>query len=145
MPSKYDRGYKFPPPPTDHRISLKQASKWTRNYRESIPAADKTGFFHKQALLDLLKQPGVVGMRYYHALDDKGVYHLVLVGTDHAGRDIVESKGGGRPTKVVKATEAAVPGQMVATAASVAGGSAVILDNHYPCPPWCPPPGPLNA
>ena len=143
MPSKYDK--KSPlPPPYDHRVSLKYASKLTRNYRESIPAADKTGFFSKQAVVDLLKQPGVIGMRYYHGLDDKGCYHLVLVGTDREGRDIVESKGG-RPTKIVNSTDAKALVEKAATAKSVTGGTAVILDTHYPCPPWCPPAGPLNT
>src|SRR5262245_34240949 len=92
---RYNKKSKFPPPPTNHRVSLKQAAKLTRNYRESIPAADKTGFFHKQAIIDLLKQPGVIGMRYYHGLDDRGRYHIVLVGTDRDGRDVVEVKGSG--------------------------------------------------
>lgn len=132
--SKYDRKPKLPPP-SNHRVSLKQASRLTRNYRESIPAADKTGFFHKQAIVDLLKQPGVVGMRYYHGLDDKGVYHIVLVGVDREGRDIVEAKGG----RIAKAADAGAKTAMAVTS------SAVILDNHYPCPPWCPPPSPLNT
>ncbi len=143
MPTKYDNKSKLPPP-SDHRVSLKQAAKLTRNYRESIPAADKTGFFHKQAVADLLKQPGVVGMRYYHGLDDKGRYHLVLVGVDREGRDIVESKGGAL-TKVLNATKGVVPGEVTALAAAVVGGSAVLLDTHFPCPPWCPPKGPLNT
>lgn len=126
------------PPPSDHRISLSRASRLTRNYRESIPAADKTGFFHKQAVVDLLKQPGVAGMRYYHGLDDKGCYHLVLVAVDRDGRDIVESK---RP----RGRQSSKTGKSAATIAmAVTAGTAVILDTHFPCPPYCPPPGPLN-
>ena len=142
MSSTYDRKSKLPPP-SAHRVSLKQASKLTRNYRQSIPAADKTGFFHKQAIIDLMKQPGVVGMRNYHGLDDKGCYHLVLVGVDRDGRDLVESKG--RGSRIASTTTAASSAANVMTTAAVTGGSAVILDTHYPCPPWCPPPGPLNA
>ncbi|MFN8571371.1 MAG: hypothetical protein U0132_04890 [Gemmatimonadaceae bacterium] len=120
------------PPPSDHRISLRRAVKLTRNYRESIPAADKTGFFHKQAIVDLLRQRGVVGMRYYHGLDDHGQYHLVLVGVDKEFRDIVESRKG----KITRLDQS--------VGAMVTSSSAVILDTHYPCPPNCPPPGPLN-
>lgn len=133
MARKTDDRYPKLPPPSDHRISLRRASRLTRNYRESIPAADKTGFFHKQAIVDLLRQPGVVGMRYYHGLDDKGCYHLVLVGVDREGRDVVESRGG----KVTRITQS--------VGAMVVSSGAVILDNHYPCPPWCPPSSPLNT
>ncbi len=140
MPRSYDRKRTLPPP-SNHRVTLKQAATLTRNYRESIPAADKTGFFHAQAVRDLLKQPGVVGVRYYHGLDSKGCYHLVLVGVDKEGRDIVESKRN-RPRDGAKAItqESAAKGAL-----AIGTCSAVILDNHYPCPPWCPPPGPLNA
>lgn len=130
-----DRDDRRLPPPSDHRVSLRRAAKLTRNYRESIPAADKTGFFHKQAIIDLLRQPGVAGMRYYHGLDDRGQYHLVLVGVDKEFRDIVESRKG----KISRLDRSV--GAMVVSGS----GAAVILDTHYPCPPYCPPKSPLNA
>ena len=47
-------------------------------------------------------------LRYYHARDEKGEAHLILVAADEGGNDIV------------------------------LGGDAKVMDMHWPCPPFCP-------
>lgn len=126
------------PPKRNHRISVKEAAALTRRYRDASPASEKTGFFHAGALRDLLSQPGCVGFRYYHGLDDRGCYRIVLVGVDANGADMV------RPPK--PQSVGALPKSGAGNAkASGPSGEAVLLENHYPCPPWCPPPSPLNS
>jgi hypothetical protein len=70
-------------PPRDHRISLATAVELTRRFRESAPPdAVKAGAFHADQVRALLAQPGVVALRVYYGLDEKGNSSLVLVGLD---------------------------------------------------------------
>jgi hypothetical protein len=116
------------PPKRTHRISVRSAAALTRRYRKASPASEKTGFFHAQPVRDLLSQPGVVGFRYYHGLDARGSYRLVLVGVDANGADIVR-----------RARQDAASG-----AKTKSTPDALVLEDHFPCPPWCPRQGPLN-
>ena len=122
MPPKPDRKKRsvdgLPVRPTVQRISLPQAIDLTRRFRKSSPPSEKGGFFYAEHLRQLLEQPNCSGMRFYHGLDAKGQYRLVLVGVDADGRDIT-----GRAATSAKAL--------------ARGGEAVILDQHHPCPPWC--------
>jgi hypothetical protein len=121
MPStRPKRPQSLPPKPTDQRISLKQAVEYTKRYQRSAPASEKAGFFYLTGLKALLGQNGVFGMRIYHGLDADGRYRMVLVGVDKDGTDITGS------TSKTTATEV-----------------AVLLDGHYPCPPFCPRDSPL--
>ncbi|MDH7515476.1 MAG: hypothetical protein QHI48_06365 [Bacteroidota bacterium] len=75
----------------DHDISLADAAKLTRNYRERAGKnAIKGGFFGQAALQQLLDQEGVVGVRYYYGQENDDRPVLVLVGVDATGRDLVE-------------------------------------------------------
>lgn len=121
----------LPPKVTDHRITLAKAVGLTKRYRRSAPASEHGGFFWAEALRALLAQPGVVGMRFYHGLDEKGAYRLVLVGVDSQGRDIVKAEAAPRP-------------KAKSVARSATSGEAVILDTHWPCPPVCWEDSPLN-
>jgi hypothetical protein len=74
-------------------------------------------FFGKEILTNILNQPGCMGIRFYHAIDDKGQKTLVLVGTDEKGVNIwSSSKAGTGKLKTVRPL----------------GGDA-----SYPCPPFC--------
>ena len=124
-PSSYDRP-KFPKKPANQRISLTRAVELTQRYRKAAPASEHSGFFFAKGIADLLSQPGVFGMRVYHGLDADATYRIVLVGVDRQGEDIVGTR------------------QIVANAAARSLSTAVLLDGHLPCPPWCPPNSPLN-
>lgn len=77
----------------DHSIDLREASKLTKNYRDSVgPSAMKAGFFGKQSLGRILNQEGVVGIRIYYALEDDGTQEFVLVGTDSHENDLTSGE-----------------------------------------------------
>lgn len=127
------------PPARTHKIALAKAVEFVKRYQRSSPASEKGGYFWADPVRELLSQKGVVGLRYYHGLDEKGGYHIVLVGVDKQGNDIVRRVAGTPPLpsgggKVVKASMAPAGG---------AGDDAVLLQEHFPCPPFCPPGGPF--
>ena len=72
----------------DHDITLSEATSWTGNYRNANPGKVKAHFFGRDAIQDILDQADCVGIRIYYALDDNGVKHLVLVGTDADQNDL---------------------------------------------------------
>ncbi len=119
------------PPVTDQRVSLETAADYTHRYQKSAPASEKAGFFFAEGLRKLLEQPGVAGMRIYHGLDESGRYRMVLVGVDAEGNDIVRVSSRPRPKSQLRALMAS------------GSGEAVLLDTHYPCPPFCPRDSPL--
>jgi hypothetical protein len=125
------KGYRLPPKRTQ-QISLERAVDLTQRYRKSAPASEHGGFFWEEGLRALLAQPNVAGIRYYHGLDAKGRYQLILVGVDSEGRDIV------RPSR-----PRAAKGAKNVRALSATTAQAVILDMHWPCPPYCDSTSPL--
>lgn len=117
-------GAKSLPPRDSQRITLAEAQAWTQRFRKVSPASEKGGVFWGEGIEAMLAQPGCVGLRYYHGIDENGDYQIVLVGVDGNGNDIL--------------TKGSLRKRSVATA-SAAGDEAVILDRHWQCPPWCPP------
>lgn len=117
---------KLPKKPHSQRISLPAAVDLTQRYRRSAPASEHSGFFFAKGIAELLAQPGVFGMRVYHGLDADGRYRIVLVGVDENGEDIVTTR------------------RSLGAAIARGTGDAILLDGHYPCPPWCPLDSPLS-
>lgn len=78
-------------PAADHTVSLSAAAQLTRRYRRSAgEGAVIGGYFGKAALEKLLGQPECIGVRYYFGREDGGKPVIVLLGVDHAGRDLLE-------------------------------------------------------
>lgn len=74
----------------NHSVSLKEASRWTRKYREEAGQGTiKGGFFGGNAVKQLLDQEKAVGLRYYYGINDEDQPVLILVGVDNEGRDLV--------------------------------------------------------
>jgi len=111
------------PPRDSQRITLAEAKAYTERFRKVSPASEKGGFFWGEGIAAILAQPGCVGLRYYHGIDENGNYQIVLVGVDGNGNDILT-------TTSYRRKRAAV---------ALSGDEAVILDRHWQCPPWCPP------
>ena len=89
----------------DHRITLKEASELARRHRQDgADRASDSGAFNGKPVVDLLSQPGCVGLRIYRGRGAGGESALILVGVDAKGNDLTEG---------------------------------VLLDSHFPCPPWC--------
>lgn len=124
------------PPPRSHRITLGKAIEFVRLYRRHKgPAAEDGGFFWAEPVRKMLARKGVVGLRYYHGLDENGGYHIILVGVDERGRDVVRQVAGASPSpKGTKAAKAMLAAEST---------DDDILQEHFPCPPFCPPEGPL--
>lgn len=128
------------PPRSDHEIDLDAALDLVRRYRKfKHPAAEKGGFFWADPVRKMLDGPEVVGLRYYHGVDEKGGYHIILIGVDKDGRDIVRHAAGGGARTV-----AGGEGQVLESTAMTAGQQGDSqLQNHWPCPPFCSPDGPF--
>ncbi len=75
-------------PARNHRISLEEAAAHTKRHRDSKIHAIKAGAFHKDQVLELLNQPGCVGLRIYHGRDKEGTPTFVLAGIDKADNDL---------------------------------------------------------
>ncbi len=100
-------------PTRDHRISLPEAAEQARRARHGGPyRAGDSGAFNAKAVLELLAQPGCVGLRYYKARNKAGEDSMVLVGVDGDGNDMTEG---------------------------------ILLDQGFPCPPYCPDDDALNT
>lgn len=128
------RGYGDLPPKESQRIALADAVELTQRYRKAAPASEHGGFFWATGLQELLSQPGCVGLRYYHGLSAEGLYRIVLVGVDGNGNDITKPAGQTGGTRKRAKSE----GTTMALAVTAAGaGQAVLLDHHWPCPPYC--------
>lgn len=130
---------RYLPPESDHQIHLEAAIELVKRYRRFAgPAAERGGFFWAEPIRRMLSEPGVVGLRYYHGLDADGKYRIILLGVDSDGRDVVRhpTTGGAR---------AVTGGEGQVQSSALASGPApdAQLENHWPCPPWCPPDGPF--
>ena len=80
-----------PLPPADHKISLPDAAKKTKKYKEKKEHKKPCppGAFHRHAFERILAQPGCVGIRAYPAEQDDGDMTMILVGVDERGNDMV--------------------------------------------------------
>ncbi|MCE9601438.1 MAG: hypothetical protein K8S21_04380 [Gemmatimonadetes bacterium] len=97
----------------DHRISLKEASELARRHRQDgAHRAGDSGAFNGKPVMELLSQPGCVGLRIYRGRAAGGESSLILVGVDAKGNDMTEG---------------------------------VVLDGHFPCPPYCGDDNALNS
>ena len=76
-------------PARNHRISLKDAAALTKRHRDADPKGMKGGALHKDQVLELLNQPGCVGMRVYFGRSADSSPSLVLTGIDAADNDLV--------------------------------------------------------
>lgn len=84
-------------PPLDrsrnHRISLSEAAQYTKRYRDATRGEAGrlvSGSFLKDQLLELLGQPGCVGVRIYKGRASDQTANFVLVGVDESGNDMTQ-------------------------------------------------------
>ncbi len=115
-----------------HFISLQQAIEMTSRYRaekENIlapPFRDKgilpiCETFDRTAFDALLSEPDCVGIRAYFCMDVELKVKLVIVGVNSKNEDIL-------PASV-----------------AVTDDEEEIVEEGQRCPPYCPPPSPLNG
>ena len=102
--------------PRDHRSSVPEAIQHVRRHRAAntgrVEEGANAGAFHAKQVLELLAQPGCVGLRIYYGRSDKGGRTVVLVGIDAEGKDM-------------------------------AAESNLLMEEVWPCPPYCDTSSPL--
>ena len=105
----------------DHQITLAEAAKMTKRYRElplgqigQLLASTKAYSFSKEAIQAVLDQNGCASIRFYLAVETllPPKFTIVAVGVDSNGNDLV---------------------------------NGVILDKAGACPPLCSTPNDLNS
>ncbi len=103
------------------RIDLTTARQWVKNFRDANPAAGevRSHYFGSDILNQILAQPGCTGIRVYYAIDNNKEKQLLIIGVDNNGANMLPASSG------------LVPGDIS------------IMDNSFPCPPFCPPGGDL--
>jgi hypothetical protein len=109
-------------------ISLQQAIDMTTRFRDQNNSGGKYSVFNcetfDRAVFDqILSQTGCVKMRIYSGLDENNVYHAIIVGVNEKDEDML-------PTEL----NSTVTGD----------GKNTIGEDGITCPPYCPPPSPLN-
>jgi hypothetical protein len=73
----------------DHSIDVSTAGEWTKNYRDGKTLGDPDGFFFgKATIINILAQPGCVGIRIYQAIDSENEKHLVICGVNGQEADL---------------------------------------------------------
>lgn len=71
------------------KFPLETAAEWTRRFRNSIEEGSTIAhFFGRDILNEILNQEGCMGIRVYHALDEKGNRQLIMVGADAEEKDM---------------------------------------------------------
>ena len=72
-------------------VTITDASAWTAAYRSNNPNATKAHFFGRNKLMEILGQPGCVGIRAYYAIDAQQKKQLVLVGANSSEKDMLDA------------------------------------------------------
>lgn len=76
-------------------IPLSTAAIWTKNWRERKVIEDINGYFIPMNDINEAKaESGADNMRGYLAIDENGVDHLLLVGVDSKGNDMIDELKG---------------------------------------------------
>jgi len=76
-------------------IPLATAAAWTLAWRERKKIENIDGYFIPMEDIDEARsETGITNMRGYMGIDDKGVNHLLLVGVDNKGNDMIDEEAG---------------------------------------------------
>lgn len=71
-----------------HSMSAADAAQLTQAWRDANPGTTVGTYFDRAVLDQMLSEPGVTGVRLYHALNPDGSTTLVAVGVDAQGNDL---------------------------------------------------------
>ncbi|WP_298511758.1 hypothetical protein [uncultured Kordia sp.] len=94
MDSKFGEQKKGIVYPTN-AIPLSTAEDWTKAWRNRTSIQDIDGFFIPMADINEARaELGIENMRGYLGIDGTGVCHLLLVGVDAKGNDMIDEAAG---------------------------------------------------
>ena len=72
-------------------VTLADASRWTANYRKTIPTGEIIAqFVGRDKLLEILDQEGCMGIRFYYGIGDDGKKNLIAVVAGSDENDMVD-------------------------------------------------------
>ena len=97
-------------------VNLETLQKAVDSYKKKNPKTASSHFFGKDCIDQLMSQPGSIGIRVLHGIDENGEHQLYLVSVDENENDLL-------------------PGS---SASAARGGTQyLIIDHSRPCPPYC--------
>jgi hypothetical protein len=71
-------------------VTLKDASGWTKNYRDTLPSDEIIAqFFGREKLLEILDQEDCMGIRFYYGINDNGLKNIIAVGATSDQNDMI--------------------------------------------------------
>jgi hypothetical protein len=105
-------------PNTGEDIGYEQGAKWIKNYYDQNQDDVLAHFMGRNMIEAILAQPGVVGIRMFHAFNDMGIKQLVLVGVDENGNNILSYTSVGENGELIKK-------------------KGIVADKTRMCPPYC--------
>lgn len=72
-------------------VTLKDASGWTKNYRDTLPSDEIIAqFFGREKLLEILDQEDCMGIRFYYGIADDGKKNIIAVGATSDQNDMID-------------------------------------------------------
>lgn len=123
-------------PAAQHSISLDTALRFIRNYQNAIRIPGKLCQLYERAahivkaetfpatiIKAILNQPNVCALRIYNGLGDDNMQHLVIVGVNSNGYDVISASK--------------VPNQAAMNAGAVGATAGLICEMGTPCPYVC--------
>ena len=99
-------------------IGYEKGAKMIKTYYDQNQDDVLAHFMGRNLIEAILAQPGVVGIRMFHALNEIGLKQLVLVGVDTNGDNIINY------------TEISENGEIVKK-------KGIVADRTRNCPPYC--------
>ncbi len=94
MDSKFNeqkKGIVYPP----QAIPLATAAIWTKNWRERKVIQDINGYFIPMGdITEAMLEIGITNMRGYLGIDGEGENHLLIVGVNSEGNDMIDEENG---------------------------------------------------
>jgi hypothetical protein len=79
-------------PEVGKNIGYEAGAKMVKNHFDQHSDDVMASYIGKNIILNILSQPGCVGLRAFNGLDDMGIRRLVYVGVDKNGRNIIDFK-----------------------------------------------------
>lgn len=99
-------------------IGYELGAKWIKNYYDQNQDDVLAHFMGRNMIESILAQPGVTGIRMFHAYNDLGIKQLILVGVNAEGQNILNYTTVGENGELIKK-------------------KGIVADKTRMCPPYC--------
>jgi hypothetical protein len=99
-------------------IGYEKGAKMIKSYYDQNPDDVLAHFMGRNMIEAILAQPGVIGIRMFHAINEVGMRQLVLVGVDAKGNNVLNFTTIGENGEMIKK-------------------KGIVADKLRNCPPYC--------